>query len=82
MIMSSVSHRYNGQAKSKTKNHRKIRYFRNFTNVINHALYLQQASSRGAYVGYCLVLYSGNQQRCEQDVRHLPIKEIHSVVRL
>lgn len=29
-----------------------------------------------------LVLYGCDQQRCEEDVRHLPVEEVHSVVRL
>lgn len=29
-----------------------------------------------------LVLYDGNQQGCEQDVRHLPVEEVYSVVGL
>lgn len=51
-------------------------------NFINHAVYLQEASSRGANMGYGLVLYDCDQQRCEQDVCHLPVEEVHSVVRL
>lgn len=45
-------------------------------------LYLQKASSRRANMGYSLVLYGCDQQRCEQDVCHLPVKEVHSVVGL
>lgn len=29
-----------------------------------------------------LVLYDGDQQGCEQDVCHLPVEEVHSVVGL
>lgn len=29
-----------------------------------------------------LVLYDGDQQGCEQDVGHLPVEEVHSVVGL
>lgn len=67
MIISSGP--YHGQVKSHS-------YF-NF-NVV----YLQQASSRGANMCNSLVLYGCDQQRCEEDVRHLPVEEVHSVVRL
>lgn len=30
----------------------------------------------------CLVLNGGDQERREQDVRHLPVEEVHPVVRL
>lgn len=45
-------------------------------------LYLKQASGRGTNVGHGLVLYSCDQERCEQDVCHLPVEQVHSVVGL
>lgn len=51
-------------------------------NYISHVIYLQEASSRGANMCYGLVLYGCDQQRCEEDVCHLPVEEVHSVVRL
>lgn len=51
-------------------------------NCISDVIYLQQASSRGANMCYGLVLYGGDQQRCEEDVCHLPVEEVHSVIGL
>lgn len=50
--------------------------------LICNVVYLQQASSRGADMCNSLVLYGCDQQRCEEDVCHLPVKEVHSVVGL
>lgn len=33
-------------------------------------------------MGHSLVFYGRDQQRREQDVSHLPVEEVHSVVRL
>lgn len=43
---------------------------------------LQQAASGGADVCHRLVLYDGDQQGCEQDVCHLSVEEVYSVVGL
>lgn len=44
--------------------------------------HLQQAAGGGADVRHGLVLYDGDQQGREQDVGHLPVEEVHSVVGL
>lgn len=54
---------------------------RSFTYVAG-AAHLQEAPSGCANMRDGLVLYDRDQQRCEQDVGHLPVEEVHSVVGL
>lgn len=44
--------------------------------------YLEEPSSGGANVCHGLVLYGGDKQGGKQNVIHLPVEEVHSVIGL